>query len=1444
MRIRLLLVFLLLSVLKIYAQQRFIDFDNSVPANLSSSVSNQYTLSNEHVKGGANSLKWTPTNKASITLSTLNIPSTEIGNTTTGVAQLFIYSNKVSADTLVIKFYDNNNVVKREGHVLLNYKGWREYHRGYVADYGSATASFLLNKVELTYKAAVGSDNIIYLDEFRFVGNTETRNPGPHMALDIQDFRLVTNYTKAYSSWVNKPATLPITATSAEIAGIQTLKNTYKRTIRTFSSTDISAAKAYVDNLSIGRNTDGSIKGKAIADLYLLTNLLSISDNCGALAYSYFKTNDTDALNKLNLFVEFLIDQGLAEGGRCVTPYNDYTAARSFPLGFLEAATYITNPTVKTELIKMLRWSNEYNNIFNNSPVPGMEMDYLHVKSNFLIELALQNESLDETARDLKYFSRYLEQFTVVGQGARDGIKIDGVGFHHNSQHISYQYAYNTWIKRAFELKGTPFKISPLAYKNMVFAVKTLFLQTSKGAFYPNSASGRGPFPSSVPVTIPTLEQLIQVGGDIAGTAIEPDLAKFYNYITQTNKYAVDNVNLDGYYQLNYGQTGIMRKNNWVAVARGLTDKMFGSEIYAEANRYGRYQSYGALEVLYDGSLAATGYIAGGAGWDWNMMPGTTSVRQSYDKLKPLISGTATEYQGDAFAGSLADGNTGVFGINFTQNAGNKYTTSNLKFRKSVFTFDSVMVCLGSTISASNATDQVITTLFQGVNASSNPAIYINSATATSATYDQAVSTTAKGVWLVNAQTTGYYIPKGNGNVNIFRGSQTTPLHTTDNVNTTATANVSKAWLSHGVAPSAAKYQFVVVPATTPQKMTALSVKIDNEELYSILKQTDSVHAVKYIPENKIMYSCFLAQPNINVGFVKGISSRALLSVKEKGDSLIVKIANPDLNAVLDSESTWIATVSQVTVSLKGNWRVVQNLSNAGISRQENMLDANFSLKDGFSQTIVLVNDNLTTEEQSGIWKNQTQQWVYDLTTGTGLGSYGNPPTFQQGSATINGGYSHSMSTAGSPGFLPYPPSGTSRVHIVNSSGTSNGTIVLNPNGTLKMSASAVSGINKVSAYNIAAATPIASMFFTIAFNSSPTNGKFIWAIGNKGTPSNSFSNANSVYRETSEFFAALQWDITISGINLSFRESADTNGGVYKLITNSAFKKGENYDVEVYCNNSSETEIYTRNGESYELPAGKLNIWVRPHGKLVRASRLVYNSTTDIGASGEMASGVELNSYLFQGTESTLPTANAAEITLANMQMNHAVAASLPISMLSFNAVQNNTSVKLNWISASEKNTDYFTLYRSTDGLTFEEITTIKAAGNSTENIAYSFVDKNIPLNTSYVYYKLILTDKDGVLSYNNTISVKLTLENENAIQLFPNPVHQVANVSFIAKEQQTVKVTITDLTGRIILSQFNNALIGNNKLSIDVSSLSSGTYILRLEGKTITKQIKFLKL
>ncbi|PJF33793.1 MAG: hypothetical protein CUN57_01220, partial [Phototrophicales bacterium] len=101
-----------------------------------------------------------------------------------------------------------------------------------------------------------------------------------------------------------------------------------------------------------------------------------------------------------------------------------------------------------------------------------------------------------------------------------------------------------------------------------------------------------------------------------------------------------------------------------------------------------------------------------------------------------------------------------------------------------------------------------------------------------------------------------------------------------------------------------------------------------------------------------------------------------------------------------------------------------------------------------------------------------------------------------------------------------------------------------------------------------------------------------------------------------------------------------------------------------------------------------------------------------------------------------------------------------LPIDLVRFVASKRDGGqVSLEWTTASEINNDYFTIERSFDGRNFESIGQVKGAGNSFEEINYSFVDESIAGISSnrIVYYRLKQTDYDGVFTYSDVISVEL---------------------------------------------------------------------------------------
>ena len=1248
-----------LSWFAIHAQSNYVPFDDSIPSNWTVSPTSALSLSTEHLKGGSHALKWQAGPDDTLKATTLGIGASGLSSS----SHFFIYSPSAGQDTLIVQFLDNNNTVQREGHVLLNFYGWREYHRNLLDDYnyGSSLSAFNLQGFRIIYRpATTGASTRIWLDEMLFTGYGQARTPGPHMALDHQHFALNPEDGPAgngLESWLNTPDIPDTAATAAELAGLTLVRTTYAHTPITPSPADVTAAKNYVAACNITRNADSTITGRPqnYITIYYPDTLVQLSNYCGILANAWLSNNDSTARSQLLLFTEYLLDQGVAEGGRNVLLTNDYPNTGSFAIGFLQALPVYTG-AMRQNIIRMLRWSHEYNKIYQPTVTPGLNVDYLYLKTPCLYELACADSSNNDAVRDLKSLSRWLEQNTLAGQGGRDGIKPDGTGFHHNAHNVTYMHAFNSWIDCAFNVKETPFHISPTAYTNMCGAIKTLFLETSKGTIFANSDCGRTPFQSSIPVDTGEFRKLVTIGGKLSGTNEDQALASAYNYFYNTNYYTdVSAADMDGYYAFNYAQLGVFRKNGWTVPMRGLTDKLFGAEIYPTENRYGRYQSYGAVEVLYNGTLTGSGYKKSGTGWDWNIIPGATTVHLPWSSLNPFPD-KAEEHQLKSFAGAMPMGRDGIFGMDFTQDTiAANYTTNNLHFHKSVFAFDTLLVCLGTSINASTGSSRVATNLFQNLaDSASSLQIILDSSTHTS-TYSASLKIDSPGHWIVNNVKTGYYIPKGNDSLVIVQGQQTTPSQSDSTGDSTNTTNASKAWLTHGASPSNARYHFVIVPNTTTAKMQALAPLLSQNILYSVLSQTDTLHAIRYAPSNTDAYVFFAPQYNVNIGFIKSISQKALLGAKESGDTLTLTIANPDLNTVSDATSYWHSTASSITLTIKGTWTVLQNTSSATITQSGDSLSATFTLQDGFPATLKLLNPSADTSKP-GVWTNQypiDSSWVY----GFGRGPKNTDAFFTDST----GKTSISPATGGNNGILATPPSGFVRMSI--SKGTPRFDLV-DSSRKLQMTAAGTSlgNIGRFSAYNIAHATPVASNFFTFTLNDSIATDTVDWtyAIGKNG---GGFFNGSSGLASTgktsaTDVFGALKWTISGSNrtvVNFRVREKKDTAANVtYNLASSAFFQRGGSYKMEIYANAGSKIQTYVRGITTYTVPPRTYHVWANNTqlsyqgsasfpGNEMPADSLLYAFLFDSKFSGSVSGGV------YTGN-------NAARMTLAHtIQVNYA---------------------------------------------------------------------------------------------------------------------------------------------------------------------------------------------
>ena len=101
---------------------------------------------------------------------------------------------------------------------------------------------------------------------------------------------------------------------------------------------------------------------------------------------------------------------------------------------------------------------------------------------------------------------------------------------------------------------------------------------------------------------------------------------------------------------------------------------------------------------------------------------------------------------------------------------------------------------------------------------------------------------------------------------------------------------------------------------------------------------------------------------------------------------------------------------------------------------------------------------------------------------------------------------------------------------------------------------------------------------------------------------------------------------------------------------------------------------------------------------------------------------------------------------------------------------------------------------------------------------------------------------------SYTNGIfplSINNTIKNNIAIQVYPNPATNVANIQFNLPTSATVTLSIVDLNGIVVSSNTEKLNAGNNKFMFNTNMLSNGIYSVRLTSNEFvaTQKLSVIK-
>lgn len=177
-----------------------------------------------------------------------------------------------------------------------------------------------------------------------------------------------------------------------------------------------------------------------------------------------------------------------------------------------------------------------------------------------------------------------------------------------------------------------------------------------------------------------------------------------------------------------------------------------------------------------------------------------------------------------------------------------------------------------------------------------------------------------------------------------------------------------------------------------------------------------------------------------------------------------------------------------------------------------------------------------------------------------------------------------------------------------------------------------------------------------------------------------------------------------------------------------------------------------------------------------------------------------------------------------------------LPVELINFIGRATSKGIQLNWQTASEINNENFTLERSNDGYSFNEIIKVDGLGNTTLINNYSFIDRSALPGINY--YRLSQTDFDGKHQFLKTIAIDFD-KIVNPVLISPIPFKQQLIVLLNSEFSKNTHINVFDLTGRKMYSKF--LLEDDLELRINTNNWANGVYSLQIISpqKVFTKQI-----
>ncbi|MDD4459497.1 MAG: chondroitinase family polysaccharide lyase [Proteiniphilum sp.] len=905
-------------------------------------------LSKKYYKQGEQSLLWSwYTKQATLLFSDVAIAKSADSFDKRGGLKLWIYNETPLNDPLLFRFSDAEGSEQYRFTFNLEFVGWRAAWIAYSDMWG--TEGEKTTKQEVVSMEIVSPEKLpagrIWIDRVEFTGYVDRQatpdaqipHNNRHLDREIWHWGLLHKWEQQ----ADEPI-VPVVVTPGELSELNLVYERTKQMLRKGALTEGEQQELKGLEKRFSISEDGT-KGAPLmqndnaeaGDVHFgqLNRLLDLS------ARGWYNGNDREKKELFVKAIRYMLHQGFAKGSGMGTNHHYGYQIREI----FGAVWWMEDILRKENLWAETRAAITYWSGLQESRKPfNPHRDEITDSWNTLLiprlACALMGDTENERLRDLTALSRWVNGSLRFSPGTIGGIKVDGTAFHHGGHYPAYAVPGLAYVGKYLKcVNHTRFTLNGDAFAVLKFGLLSIARQTNLRD-WGIGVSGRHPFNGSISQN----GLLTFAYAAMAPATIDRELAGEYLRLLEGMNRSKEDQRLilkfiaegikpndppSGFYVYNYASQGIYRYHNKMISFKGFSRNIWGSEIYAGDNRFGRYQSYGSIQILGtpsptaingDNPVTEEASRYSEEGWDWNRNPGTTTIHLPLELLNSPFQGSDMLRQPESFAGAsyLQNGTFGMFASKLGERDRPHFTPS-FHARKSAFAFGNRVIALGSGISNDNNRYPTETTLFQQRLNKENETILTNKFKMKRLPAIQSFTGKESEATLIRSLTGDYYyIPsgqslviekkwqesKGNKRMNPTRGMFAT------------------AYFNHGKAPQNSSYEYMILLDASPAQLSSL--KKGNSSY--VVKRKDEIAHIVMDQESKARgYALFEELTGSEDDYLLQGDGEIMVMLQPRNEQLHVSICDPDmhLGEYQYTTSTESRPVNR-SITLKGRFRL------------------------------------------------------------------------------------------------------------------------------------------------------------------------------------------------------------------------------------------------------------------------------------------------------------------------------------------------------------------------------------------------------------------------------------------------------------------------------------------------------------------------------------------